>query len=84
MTLVFGCLSFLQSEVGGSGYHYSPSAALFEQIHACKPIKTAKYIHGHWSHFQAISKFCAFNNLATKQVVLGHSRDSPFFPCFTP
>ena len=47
MTLVFGCLSFRQSEVGGSGYHYSPSAALFEQIHACKPIKTAKYIHGH-------------------------------------
>ena len=52
MTLVFGCLSFRQSEVGGSGYHYSPSAALFEQIHACKPIKTAKYIHGHWSHFR--------------------------------
>ena len=45
MTLGFGCLSFRQSEVGGSGYHYSPSAALFEQIHACKPIKTAKYIH---------------------------------------
>ena len=47
MNLAFGCLSFLQSEVGGSGYHYSPSAALFEQIHACKPIQTAKYVHDH-------------------------------------
>ena len=28
MNLAFGCLSFLQSEVGGSGYHYSTPLVL--------------------------------------------------------